>query len=185
MERSSARWSLLLAAWTISAGYWTGFRFSAPWFDSIASTPWLALPAAILVAAGAGYLHYLMRRLSARFIARRIARDPELDDVRAWVARVFAHNTRAWRSVVTATPAGWGRGARRRIARVAADADRLVQRLNDRFTDPSGGVKAVHGPEEDSITPTEAKSAAAGDVADPLPVAASSSGSGDERGSRA
>ena len=32
---------LALAAWTISAGYWTGFRFSAPWFDSIASTPWL------------------------------------------------------------------------------------------------------------------------------------------------
>ena len=176
---------LLLAAWTISAGYWTGFRFSAPWFDSIASTPWLALPAAILVVAGAGYLHYLMRRLSARFIARRIARDEELDDVRAWVTRVFAYNTRAWRSVVTATPAGWGRNTRRRIARVAADADRLVQRLNDRFTDPSGGVKAVHGPEENSITATVANPAAAGDVSDPLPVAASSSGTGDGRGSQA
>ena len=48
-----------------------------------------------------------------------------------------------------------------------------------------GGVKAVDGPEEDSVTPAGAKPATEGDVADPLPVAVSSSGTGDERGTQA
>ena len=131
---------LAFGAWSVSAGYWSGFSFSAPWFDVLVSTPWLLAPVVVLVAAGGGYLHYLMRRVSARFVARRIARDPELEDVRTWVTRAIAHNTRGWRTILTASPAGWGRGARRRIAEVASDADRFVQRLNDRFTDPSGSA---------------------------------------------
>ena len=136
--------ALLVAfmAWTITAGWWEGLRFSAPWFEPVSSTPWLLALVAVLVAAGAGYLHHLVRRLSARFVARRIARDPNLpDDARAWAVRAFHHSTRAWRPVMAASPAGWGRGARRRIAEVVADADRFVQRLNDGFADPSGGAK--------------------------------------------
>ena len=151
---------LAFAAWTVSAGHWTGFRFSAPWFDFIVSTPWLLTLTAVLAAAGLGYLHYLMRRLSARLVARRIARNPELDDVRTWVAGAFAHNTRAWRTIATASPAGWSRSARRRIARVSTDADRFVQRLNDRFTDPSGSDGELTGSEEDTFDPTASDSIA-------------------------
>ena len=133
------------AAWTVSMGYWTDFRFSAPWFDYIVSTPWLLVLTVVLASAGGFYLHYLVRGLSARLIARRIARDPDLDDVRAWVARAFTHNTKAWRTIMTHSPAGWGRSARRRIAQVVTDADRFVQRLNDRFTDPSGGANVAAG----------------------------------------
>ena len=127
-------------AWTISAGYWTGFQFSAPWFTYLVSTPWLAALAACIAVAGGGYVHFLMRKLSARFIARRIARDSQLEDARAWVSRAFTHNTKAWRTIMTPSPAGWGRAARRRIELVVADADRFVQRLNDHFTDPSGST---------------------------------------------
>ena len=140
-----------LAVWTLSAGYWQGFRFSAPWFHGIVSTPWLAMLVAALAVAGAGYLHYLVRRLSARFIARRISRNPDLDEVRTWVARAFDHSTRVWRTITTAAPAGWGRGPRRRLAEVAADADRFVQRLNDRFADPSGGANTASGSGEGSF----------------------------------
>ena len=129
---------VVLAAWTISSGYWTGFQFSAPWFDTIATMPWLMAAIAAIAVAGGVYLHYLARRFSARIIARRIARRTDLDGVREWVVRAFVHNTRAWRTIVTPSPAGWGRGARRRIGQVAADADRFVQHLNNRFTDPSG-----------------------------------------------
>ncbi len=134
---------LAFAAWTITAGDWQGLRFSAPWFDNLVSTPWLAALVAVLAAAGACYLHYLARKLSARFIARRIARNPDLGDTREWVARAFTHNTKAWRTAMARSPAGWGRGVRRRIAEVVADADRCVQRINDRFADPSGDAKAA------------------------------------------
>ena len=163
---------LAFAAWTVSAGYWEGLRFSAPWFDPISSTPWLAALVAVLVAAGAGYLHYLVRKLSARFIARRIARDPDLpDDARAWAARAFTHNTKAWRTIMARSPAGWGRGARRRIAEVAADADRFVQRLNDRFADPSGGTRAAADSSEALAGVVESKPDGGASRTDPPPVA--------------
>ena len=163
---------LAFAAWTISAGYWTDFRFSAPWFDFIVSTPWLLALTALIAVAGGGYLHYLMRNVVARFIARRIARDPDLDDVRGWVGSAFTHNTRVWRTIMTRSPAGWGRSARRRIARVVADADRFVQRLNDRFTDPSGGASVAAGAGEEPSDPMESESMDAGTRADPPPVVA-------------
>ena len=164
--------ALAFAAWSVSAGYWTGFRFSAPWFDFIVSTPWLLVLAAVIVAASGAYLHYLVRSLSARFIARRIARDPELDDVRTWVARAFTHNTRAWRTIMTASPAGWGRSARRRIAQVAADADRFVQHLNDRFTDPSGGERLADDSGSHRLDLVDSESITEGSRLDPLPVVA-------------
>ena len=70
-------------------------------------------------------------------------------DARTWTACANGyparslHNTRPWRTIVTPAPAGWGRGARRRIEQVVADADRFVQHLNNRFTDPSGETEAV------------------------------------------
>ena len=144
---------LAFVVWTVSAGDWTGLRLSASWFHFIVSTPWLLALTAVIVAAGAGYLHYLMRRLSARFIARRIERGPEPDDVRTWIARAFVHNTKAWRTILSTSPAGWTRGARRRIARVSTDADRFVQHLNDRFTDPSGGAEESTDPAEAAFDP--------------------------------
>lgn len=161
---------LAFAAWSISAGYWTGFQFSAPWSDFVVSTPWLLTLVVVLAAAGGGYLHYLMRSLSARFIARRIARDPELDDVRSWVAHAFAHSTRAWRTILTPSPVGWGRGARRRIAQAAADADRFVQQLNDRFTDPSGGAGQDAGPDEHTVGAAASESEVEDTRTDPLPM---------------
>ena len=163
---------LAFAAWTISAGYWTGLQFSAPWFDFLVSTPWLLVLAAVVLASAGGYLHYLMRKVSARFISRRISRDPELDDVRTWVARAFAHNTRIWRTILSASPAGWGRGARRRIAEVAADADRFVQLLNDRFTNPSGSTGGDADTDEDAPGLAVSEPTTDGARAVPVPVTA-------------
>ena len=161
-------------AWTISAGYWTGFQFSAAWFTYIVSNTWLLALVAVVAAAGAGYLHFLARKLSARFIARRIARNPELEDVRAWTARAFVHNTSAWRTIMTPAPAGWGRSARRLIARVVADADGFVQRLNDRFTDPSGGEGATTDSVQDLLGHETPEPVAGVSPAVPVPVPAGS-----------
>ena len=163
---------LAFAAWTVSADYWTGLQFSAPWFDVIVSAPWLLVLAAGCAAAGGGYLHYLMRRLSARLIGRRIERDPDLADVRVWVVRAFAHNTKVWRTIMTPSPAGWSRRTRRRIAHVAADADQFVQRLNDRFTDPSGGASLADDSGGHRLDLVDSESIVENSRFDPLPVAA-------------
>ena len=169
------------AAWTIPAGWWEGLRFSAPWFEPISSTPWLMALVIVLVAAGA-YLHHLVRKLSARLVARRIARDPNLpDDARAWAARAFNHSTKAWRPIMAGSPAGWGRGARRRIAEVVADADRFVQRLNDSFADPSGGARAAAGSDETRLGAVESKPDGGISRTDP-PAAAIGAGSSPSAG---
>jgi hypothetical protein len=50
----------------------------------------------------------------------------------------FNKNTRPWHSIFSDRPVGWGRRARKRLARVTEAADTYIQSLNDRFAKPSG-----------------------------------------------
>ncbi len=123
---------------TIAAGDWQGLHFTAPWWQTLTgSTLALSLTGLVLVG-GLGYLHYAARRIAAGFVRRRIERaHPDLPE-RERLLNAFRRNTRFWRSIFEEEPAGWGRRAQRRLQRVIDDADRYVQMLNDRFTDPSG-----------------------------------------------
>ncbi len=126
--------------WSISAGHWEGLSYAPPWLDG-STMGTVLLGALIAVAIGVfGYAHFTARRLAARAVLARIARRQDLsDEVREWVESAFASNTRALRTVLLGEPVGWNAGARRRLSRVLADADRFVQTLNNRFADPSGG----------------------------------------------
>jgi hypothetical protein len=96
-------------------------------------------PIVVLVTA-AFLLHGMLRRWTARGVARGIAHDERLGDARGPVAQAFMRSARAWRPFFYSRPAGWGPGARRRLDAVLAAAARSVQELNDRYTDPSGGT---------------------------------------------
>ena len=129
---------LAFVAWTVSAGYWVGLQFTAPWLDNIvASTPLLSLLTGI-TGGSALYLHFFLRRVVANSVARTIRRDESLGDAREWVAQAFEKNTSAWRSFLLTNPTGWGALSRRRIGRILNDTDRYVQTLNNRFANPSG-----------------------------------------------
>jgi len=52
--------------------------------------------------------------------------------------RAFRKNTSIWHSVFHKRPVGWGRRAQRRLKDVLIEANRYVQDLNDKFTNPSG-----------------------------------------------
>jgi hypothetical protein len=52
--------------------------------------------------------------------------------------RAFRKNTSFWHSVLRKVPVGWGKRAQRRLKEVLIEANRYVQDLNDRFTNPSG-----------------------------------------------
>jgi len=125
-------------AWSVSGGHWSGLSFQHPWWLTLSAHP---LPQGIGLAAlagGAVYLHFLVRRVAARTVRAGLRRRRDLEGVLPWVQNAFEHNTRAWRWSLTPRPAGWGTLARSRISRVLEDADRYVQALNSRFTDPSG-----------------------------------------------
>ena len=126
-----------LAAAAAGIGAWIGFDTAAGWLGSAGFGT--ALGAVVLLAA-AGWVHFRVRRIAARACGRRLLREGAGDSpIEAeWVARAFEHGAAAWRTMWIGAPAGWGSRARQRIASVLEDTGRYVQRLNDRFADPSG-----------------------------------------------
>ncbi len=106
-------------------------------FNQILGNQLFSLAAVVVVAALAFYLHFTARGWAARKVLQEIsARYSEEEGER--MERAFRRNTRIWRSIFDPDPAGWSRRNRRALTRIAANANHLVQALNDRFTDPSG-----------------------------------------------
>ncbi len=106
-------------------------------FSQVLGNPLFSLAAVVVVSALTFYLHFSARGWAAKKVLQEIsARYSEEEGER--LARAFRRNTRIWRSIFDPDPAGWTRRNRRALARIVADANRLVQVLNDRFTDPSG-----------------------------------------------
>ena len=119
-------------------GQWEGLHFKAAWWESLTATPmsiyFTALAAFLLWLV----VHYGVRRLAAKTLLRKADREGQSLGIRGSLREAFQLNTRPWRSIFSRQPAGWGRRSRRRIQQALEDADRYVQDLNDRFTDPSG-----------------------------------------------
>ncbi|HET8695904.1 MAG TPA: dynamin family protein [Gammaproteobacteria bacterium] len=111
----------------------------AGWFRENPVAGWLAV-AAVVVAAW--LVHRLLRRIAARSVQRQIERDAALGAHAPTVARAFERNARSWWPFLAARPAGWTRGARKRLDRALSSAHAAVQELNDLYADPSGRRRA-------------------------------------------
>ncbi len=140
---------------SIWAGWWDGLDFIAPWMTNIQDKPILAGVAGVVAAGIVMYLHFSLRKQASRHVAREILREMPEGHERESILRAFSRNTRPWRSLFRRNPVGWGRGAKKRIARVLADANTYVQELNDRFTDPSGKKPEVKSAEEQDLAHLE------------------------------
>ena len=127
--------ALVLSIW---GGAWEGLRFTPDWFATVSASRWLSGLALGALVAAVAYLHFSIRSITAKRIRRAIVADESLKERRFWLARAFTKNTRPWRPFLLANPAGWTLFTRRRLERIFADADRLVQALNNRFARPSG-----------------------------------------------
>lgn len=139
---------LLLIVATVYAGYWQGWRFAPPWLDG-SLTSWIIAAVTGVVTAGVFVaLHFWIRKLVARRIARRL----EERSLEGNLAAAFRKNTRWWRSLFHRIPTGWSRSAARKVERARADADRFVQQLNDRYAAPSGET-AVPASEDKAAQP--------------------------------
>ena len=136
----------LFLAYTVNGEHWDGLSLVHPWYLALKESGTGLAIAVVALAGAAGYAHFLMRRLSARSLRRSLAGgrgsspDPQIAE---WIAKAFERNVSPRRVALGVEPAGWGRFARNKVARVLADADKYVQQLNSRFTDPSGGAETA------------------------------------------
>ncbi len=124
--------------WSLRAGHWRDGHYQAPWFESLAQIPFAPMALLIgLILAGIG-LHFSLRRLAARSLLPSLRKEAQKLSVRGDLLSAFLRNTCPWRTLFRGNPAGWNRSAQRRLTQVQEDANRYVQALNDRFTNPSG-----------------------------------------------
>ena len=140
---------------TSRLGQWDGLQLKAGWWDSLTASPVNIYASALVAYLAWLAVHYGVRRLAAKSLLRKAERLGQQLGIRGSLREAFRFNTRPWRSIFSRQPAGWGRRNRRRILRVLEDADRYVQDLNDRFTNPSGHPSLELAAEQDDSEPPE------------------------------
>lgn len=123
---------------TINLGHWDGMQLKAGWWETLTANPMRlyfgALGAYVVWLA----IHFVVRKLAAKSLLHSAEQTGQRLGIRGSLKDAFVANTKAWHSIFNRKPAGWTRRNRRRIQTVLEDADRYVQDLNDRFTNPSG-----------------------------------------------
>ncbi|HYD30896.1 MAG TPA: dynamin family protein [Azospirillaceae bacterium] len=132
----------VLAALLVALVFAAGFEATGAFLSWATGTPenLLAVLAGLVVAAGGA--HFWLRG----FLARRIAKTlPErFGQMELDTRGAFLTNTTFFRSLFGATPAGWGRGAKKQVFAIRESAAKHIQMLNDLYTDPTGKkVKTV------------------------------------------
>jgi hypothetical protein len=144
--------------WTLATGEWLGLSFTHPFWSALLSEPvwgWVALGIVVVVA---GYLHLAIRQLAARSVIaklRRETRDMREQDLLDNFIAAFRKNTSIWYSVLHKRPVGWGKRAQRRLKEVLIEANRYVQDLNDKFTNPSGKGVPIPKPAVEAEKPEQ------------------------------
>jgi len=80
-----------------------------------------------------------LRTVAGKWVLKTLSRDKSLGDDRDKLLKAFSHNVNAWWSFLSSTkPRGWTWRRARRMEQILADADHLVQSLNDQYASPSG-----------------------------------------------
>ena len=136
---------------TLYAGYWQGLNFTHPWLQALGLESLGSILFAIVILGLSIGIHIWVRNLVARYMTRRLAAETAPGSL----ARAFAKNTTNWHSLFHRRPVGWNRFSRKRLARTREAADRYVQILNDKYTDPTGVEPAKSSAIAVDSTPTE------------------------------
>lgn len=123
------------AFWSLSSGAWDGLVFTP--LATFTATTQLLLGAAVIVALGVLYSRLCV--MAGRSVLRKLQRDVRSGEDAKRLAMAFEKNLDAfWPSMSPGHPVAWTGRTRRKLDNLIASADVLVQKLNDRFTRPSG-----------------------------------------------
>jgi GTPase SAR1 family protein len=123
---------------TIWGGYWQGIKLQLSFLDNLPGGNYSRFGLLALLVLLFGYVHLSIRRLTADYVSRKLLAEVNDPDLHANYARAFKKNSRWYRSLLMREPAGWGRRAKRRLAKVLEDTNTYIQKLNDMYTNPSG-----------------------------------------------
>jgi hypothetical protein len=143
--------ALLAFAATIYGGYWHGLSLRVPLWDATGDYPRIRLLVLGLLAAAAVYIHFSIRRRLAERLAAKLAGKDKAPDFQLNYRQALRKNSRWFRSLFRRQPAGWSRRTARTLAKILDDSQSYVQKLNDMYTNPSGGAQAASGDPRHSL----------------------------------
>ncbi len=127
-----AVFAAVFIALSVIVAAWADFDFAGWSLGIVGGSPAAWAPVVMLLVA-LGVYHWWLRGFVHNMMQKRMLRD---DDLR--YSHALKRNTRWWRSIFWKRPAGWNASTRKDIKGVLEQSTRFVQKLNDRFTNPSG-----------------------------------------------
>lgn len=120
---------------TITGDAWDGFTF----------LPLAGLDTTLQLLVGLGvavlvlFVYSRLRRLAGQSVLRRLQRDDSLGSDKAFLVRAFETQLGAVLSpLLPGKLAGWSARVQKKLDKLIGETDRMVQALNDQYTQPSG-----------------------------------------------
>jgi GTPase Era involved in 16S rRNA processing len=125
----------------ISGGLFQGEGNYSDWLatcmENARNNIWYPITAGFLAFLILFFIHHGMRILSLRSVMQQLD-DIGNEDERESLRRGLIRNTRFLRSIFRPDIVGWHRFTRNRLHSILEKADEAIQRLNDKYTRPSG-----------------------------------------------
>lgn len=116
------------------ADYWDGLTFSPPWLAGAESGSLILWAILGVIGLSFAAFHFYIRNRVAKTIAKTLPTHNTIGNIKA----AFLKSTTPLRSIFQRNPKGWGAGTQKRLTALRDDTERFVQKINDRFTQPSG-----------------------------------------------
>ncbi len=131
---------------------WNGLSLTLPFVPAEPPVSWLiTLGLMFVVLLGA---HFVSRKLAAMSLTGAVHMAAATIHHRLDLVSAFRKSTGFLYSIFLGRAAGWGPLTRRRLRQIRQNTDRYVQKLNDKFTNPSGqGQPAAQQVPQAATTP--------------------------------
>ncbi|UCF92317.1 MAG: dynamin family protein [Desulfobacterales bacterium] len=131
---------------TIWGGYWNGLRLELPLWDLLTKNNSILFTGLAILLLIAGCVHFSVRRRIARLLTHKFLAEVRNSDQRSHYSRAFRKNSSWRRSLFHLKPAGWSQRTQGRLTKVLEDTHAYIQKLNDKYTSPSGEVASEEEP---------------------------------------
>jgi hypothetical protein len=125
---------------TIWRDYWDGWSLKLPFRDLLTQHTYLGFGILAGLLVFVGYVHFSLRNWTAQKVMKKLLQEVQQPDLKANYIQAFRKSSRWYRSLLFRKPSGWGGRTSMRLEKVLEDSNAYIQKLNNTFTNPSGGT---------------------------------------------